>query len=229
MEWSELILRVIIFLLVLYVWARLLGKKLISQMTFFDFIAGITIGSLASNVMVDRTIGIATGVAAISLFSLLIILLNYLALKNFISRKVLEGEPTILIKNGAIFEEGLNKVRFTVDNLLSNLRKKNVFYVEQVESAILETDGTVSVLLKPEYQSLTPKDMSVYKPSRGLTQAFIIDGKILKHSLQIINKDIEWVNSILEQHQIKDIESVFYAQIDEQGVVYIDTKIDRNT
>ena len=197
-------------------------------MTFFDFVAGITIGSIVASSMIMKDVPIMISMVGLTLFCLYTFITSVIAVKTFWGRKILEDELTYLIKDGQILEEGLKKSRFTVDSLLTNLRKKNVFHVDEVETAILETDGTVSVLKKAPFLPAMQKDVFNIQPDRGVGQAFIIDGKILKESLKLLGKDREWVRTILQQHNIARIENVFFAQIDRQGMVYIDTKQDND-
>nr|WP_273841072.1 YetF domain-containing protein [Halalkalibacter alkalisediminis] len=98
--------------------------------------------------------------------------------------------------------------------------------MDQVETAIMETDGSISVLAKPPYLPAMQKDVLNVQATRGLAQGFIIDGKILHQSLKILGKDENWVREILVHHKIKRLEDVFYAQIDEQGIIYIDIRND---
>ncbi len=109
----------------------------------------------------------------------------------------------------------------TTDSLLTNLRKKDVFYVDQVE-----TDGTVSILKKPQFLGVMQKDIMNVQSSRGTAQAFIIDGKILQKSLSLLGKDASWVKNVLLQHNISRISDVFFAQIDQVGNIYIDLRDD---
>ncbi|WP_235848573.1 YetF domain-containing protein [Litchfieldia alkalitelluris] len=120
-----------------------------------------------------------------------------------------------------MLEEGLKKTRMTTDSLLTNLRKKDVFYVDQVE-----TDGTVSILKKPQFLGVMQKDIMNVQSSRGTAQAFIIDGKILQKSLSLLGKDASWVKNVLLQHNISRISDVFFAQIDQVGNIYIDLRDD---
>ena len=223
-----MIIRISVAFVILYILCRLLNKKLISQMTFFDFVAGITIGSIVASSMIMKDVPIMISMVGLTLFCLYTFITSVIAVKTFWGRKILEDELTYLIKDGQILEEGLKKSRFTVDSLLTNLRKKNVFHVDEVETAILETDGTVSVLKKAPFLPAMQKDVFNIQPDRGVGQAFIIDGKILKESLKLLGKDREWVRTILQQHNIARIENVFFAQIDRQGMVYIDTKQDND-
>ncbi|MBU8907696.1 DUF421 domain-containing protein [Desertibacillus haloalkaliphilus] len=223
---SEIFIRTTVAFIVLYILCRTLNKKLISQMTFFDFVAGITIGSIAASLLLMQDLPLWIGVIGLILFSFFTFFTNIVAIKSLTGRKVLEDEPTYLIKNGQVLEEGLKKTRMTMDSLLTNLRKKDVFYVDQVESALLETDGTVSVLKKPPYLEAMQKDVQHVQASRGNAQAFIVDGRILEKSLELLGKDRDWVDQVLQEQKIVRLEDVFFAQVDQLGNIYIDTRKD---
>lgn len=226
MSVSEMVIRTTISFVIIYILCRLLNKKLIAQMTFFDYVAGITIGSIVASSMLMKDVKISISMLGLILFCSFVFVTNIIALKSFSARKVLESEPTYLIQKGQILEEALKKNRFSMDDLVANLRKKNVFYLDQVEAAILETDGTVSVLRKPNYLPAVKQDVFSVPASRGVAQAFIIDGKILPKSLELLEKDIVWVNQILKMYNIERPEDVFFAQIDEQNNIYIDKRSD---
>ncbi|OIJ08179.1 hypothetical protein BKP35_18135 [Anaerobacillus arseniciselenatis] len=222
----EIFVRTTIGFVTLYILCRILNKKLIAQMTFFDFVAGITIGSIVASSIIMKDVPILIGMVGLVLFSFYTFLSSVGAIKSFWGRKILEDEPTYLIKNGQVLEEGLKKVRMTMDALLTTLRKKGYFYVDQVETAMMEMDGTVSILAKPAYLTAMKKDVSNIQASRGIAQAFIIDGKVLSKSLSMLGKDIDWVRMILKNNNIAKVEDVFFAQIDQLGNVYIDTRED---
>ena len=222
----EIFIRATVGFMVLYILCRLLNKKLIAQMNFFDFVAGITIGSIVASAIMMKDVPIWLSMIGLILFCFYTFLTSVIAIKSLRGRKVLEDEETYLIQNGQVLEEGLKKVRLTMDGLLTNLRKKGFFYVDQVETAIMETDGSISVLAKPPYLPAMQKDVFNVQVSRGLAQGFILDGKILKQSLKILGKDENWVREVLRHHKIKKIEDVFYAQIDEQGTIYMDIRDD---
>ncbi|WP_052144624.1 DUF421 domain-containing protein [Halalkalibacter okhensis] len=222
----EMLIRTTIGFIILYVLCRMLNKKLIAQMTFFDFVAGITIGSVVASSMLMKDVPVLIGMFGLILFCFYTFLSSLGAIKSLLGRKVLEDEPTYLIKNGQVCEEGLKKVRLTMDSLLTGLRKKGFFYIDQVETAFLETDGTITALAKPPYLSAMQKDVFNIQASRGTAQAFIIDGQILSTSLKLLGKDTTWVRQVLQANNIANIQDVFFAQIDEQGNLYIDKKSD---
>lgn len=226
MSITEMFIRTTVGFITLYCLCRMLNQKLIAQMTFFDFVAGITIGSVVASSFMTGTLPLPMAIFGIVLFCAYTFLSNLAAIKSFRIRKLLEGEPTHLIEQGRILEQGLKKVRLTIDSLLANLRKMGYFYLDQIEAAVMETDGTISVLVKPQHLPLTQKDIHSIQPSRGYAQAFIIDGKILPNTLNTLGKDMDWVSSMLQAYRISSIHEVVIAQIDSLGHVYIDTRDD---
>ncbi|MDZ5471613.1 DUF421 domain-containing protein [Bacillus sp. 31A1R] len=226
MEYWQIIFRAIIAFFVLLIWCRLLGKKLIAQVTFFDYVAGITIGSVAANMMLNVNISLWVGVAGLSMFCLLALVLDWLGVKSYKVRKVGDGEPLLIIKQGKILEEAMKKGRLNMDNLLFMLRKKNIFYLDEVELAYFETDGTISALKKSDIQPVTRQDMNLSALSRGVPQAVVIDGHLIKKGLQELGKDERWLKKQLEHVGVDDWTEVKLAQVDQTNQMYVDRKND---
>ena len=145
---TELILRLVIAFATLIILTRLMGRKEISQMTSFNFVSAISIGTLGASLAIDSTISITNGLLALVAWSVFTIFMSYLDIKSPKFRVAVEGEPIILIKKGQIMEDELRKVRLDIDALNSLLRKKNVFSVTDVDYAIFETDGSLSIMKK---------------------------------------------------------------------------------
>lgn len=204
---------------VLFVLTRIMGKKQISQLTFFDYVAGISIGSIAAEFSINDTIGYTKGITGIIVYALFPIILSYISLKSYLGRKILDGIPTILIQNGKIIEDGLKKTRMNVNDLLEECRLKNVFNIADIESAILETSGKLSIQLKSTNQPLTLKDMNIPAQYKGLSVNLILDGKILHDNLRIIGKDINWLNTELHRQGIKSYSDVLLAYLDSSDVL----------
>lgn len=225
----DIFIRTTISFVTLYTLCRLLNKKLIAQMTFFDFVAAITIGSIVASSIVTKDNPIEMGMLGLLIFCIYTFLSSLWAIKSLWGRKILEDEATHLINNGQLLEQGLKKVRLTVDGLLTNLRKKGYFYLDQIEVAVMETDGTISVLAKPPYLPVTQKDIEHIQASRGFAQTFIIDGQVLTKTLEDLGKDMNWVKDVLQTHSIPSIKEVFCAQIDQLQNIYIDRRRDAPT
>ncbi|WP_346895045.1 DUF421 domain-containing protein [Clostridium sp. UBA7503] len=212
-------LRALISVSILFVLTRIMGKKQISQLTFFDYVVSISIGSIAAAFAVDDSIGYIKGLTGMVVYSIFPILLSFVSLKSYLGRKVLDGIPTILIENGKIVENGLKKAEMNINDLLEECRLKNVFDISAIEFAIMETSGKLSIQLKSSNQPLTPKDMNMLTLCKGLCINLIVDGEILEGHLKTIGKDINWLNTELQSQGIKSSADVLLAYQDNSNVL----------
>ncbi|HJV16224.1 MAG TPA: DUF421 domain-containing protein [Bacillales bacterium] len=226
MSIGQITFNTIIAFMVMYIVSRALGKKLISQMTFFDFITALSLGSLVGSIILAKDIPIWKGSLSLVVFAAMSFAVDFTSLKSYWGRKILNDVPTPIIKEGKLIFEGMKKVRLTVDDLLFQLRKKDIFYLDEVECAILEIDGTISALKKPENLTPTIKDLQLRASSRGIPQNFIIDGNIIPNILAKMGKDENWVLKIIFPNKLTD---VLVAQIDEQMKVYVSLKEERHS
>ncbi len=225
----QTIIRSIISVSALFFLARLMGKKQIAQLNFFDYTVGISIGSIAAQGAIDPSISITDELVGLIIFTLFSLILTFVSTKSYTGRKVLDGMPIVLIENGKIIEQGLKKTKLTVNDLLEECRQKDVFNVSDIEFGILETSGKLSVLLKSTKRPLTPKDMNISVNQQGLCTNIIIDGKIIQNHLQLINQDEEWLNIELEKQQIENYSNVLLAYVDDKGTLNIIPKnVDTN-
>ena len=201
--------------------ARLIGRKLISQMTFFDFVVGVSMGSMVANAMIGSGGSPSSAITALVMVSVLTIAVSYTHIKSFRARKLINSEPITLVDNGTIVEENMKNIRLTIDELMMKLREKNAFSLADVEFAIMETDGQVSVLPRADKKPITPAQMNVKVTSTGLTRDIIIDGVLMKENLNGTGLDKNWIDSQLKKQNIKDISEVFYAGLDGNKNLYV--------
>jgi uncharacterized membrane protein YcaP (DUF421 family) len=138
-----------------------MGRKEISQMTFFNFVSGIAIGTIGASLAIDPSLTVRNGLIALVGWTLITILLGYIDIKSKKVRELIEGQPRILIKKGQIMEGELRKVRLDIDALNALLRQKNIFAVPEVDYAIFETDGNLSVMKKDPCQPLSKSDLGI--------------------------------------------------------------------
>ncbi len=206
---------------VLFVWSRIMGKKHISQLTFFDYVVGISIGSLSGTFAMDDSIGYIKGVTGLSVYALFTIILSYISLKSYSGRRILNGTPTILIQNGRIIESGLKSTKMNINDLIEECRLKNAFNIADIEFAVLETSGKLSVLLKSYNQPLTPKDMNIATEYKGLCINLIIDGRVLDDQLKTADRSEDWLSSQLQVQGIKSPSEVLLAFIDSSNKLYV--------
>jgi uncharacterized membrane protein YcaP (DUF421 family) len=219
--WGQITIRAVGALIMLFVMTRILGKKQISQLTFFEYITGIVIGDLAGFLSTDVEADYMHGVIAMIVWFSIPLLAELLAMKSKMVRNLLEGKGTVFIKSGKVLEKNLRKERYTTDELLEQLRTKSVFNPADVEFAILEASGDLSVLLKEENQPLTPKDIGQHPKRVQPPQAVIMDGTIQDEGLNALGFNRQWLEKRLQQLGTK-LDDVFLAVVDENGGMYTD-------
>src|SRR5690606_8479864 len=160
--------------------ARFMGKKQISQLTFFHYVTGITIGSIAANIAGESETPFLNGMIAMVMWAVLTIIANFLTFKSHKVRILLDDQPTIVIKNGKIVEKALKKMRLYFNELNMMLREQSIFEMKDVHYAILETNGMLSVLLKPNEEAATKKDLKISSPlPKYIPTEVITDGQVL--------------------------------------------------
>ncbi|WP_166241984.1 DUF421 domain-containing protein [Paenibacillus turpanensis] len=224
----EIVLRLTLTFFTLLILARFMGRKEISQMTFFNFISAVAIGSIAASQAISTDISIANGMLALVAWSLFTILMGYVDIKSKLARKVLDGEPVIVIKNGKIMEKAMRKTRLDLDALKAMLRLKNVFSISDVEYAIFETNGSLSVMKKEQQLPVTKNDLGLQTPSQSLAIAteVVSDGSINYTNLSRLHVNEDWLKQELKKQGIMSVQDVFYAEVKQDGSLYINKRED---
>ena len=213
---------IMVYILVLIV-MRLMGKREIGQLQPFELVISIMIADLASIPMTDPGVPIFNGLVPILGLLAMHLLITVLNIKSVNLRKITCGKPTILVYRGKIDEEALKKERFTVSELQERLRGKDVFNLGDVEFAILETNGEVSVITKPNKRNLTPEDMNIEADYEGLPYDLIVDGKIMYENLNKIGKDKRWLLKQIEKFKCMP-DDVLIATMDGKGNFFCQQK-----
>jgi uncharacterized membrane protein YcaP (DUF421 family) len=213
------------FVLLLFV--RLMGKQQVAQLTFFDYVVGITIGSMASTLSVQVNENLLSTLAGLATWAILAILLAILSLHSVWVRKIVDGEATIVVANGKIMEENLKRIRIPIDQLISELRTQGVFNITDVEFAMFEPGGKISIQKKFLNQPLTPNDLNISPQYNGLPTNLIVDGILLQDALRSLHLTKAWLQHQLSKQNIEDIMAVSLAQLDTKGNLYVDLKGDK--
>jgi uncharacterized membrane protein YcaP (DUF421 family) len=203
-----------------------MGKQQVAQLTFFDYVVGITIGSIASTLSVQVNENTFATLAGMGTWTILAILVASLGIRSAWIRKVVDGEATVVIENGKILEKNLKRIRIPIDELLSELRSKEVFNISDVEFAMFEASGKISIQKKSQKQPLTPGDMNVPTQYDGMPTNLIMDGTILTSALKSLNLSNAWLHHQLAKKNILDASGVSLAQLDTKGNLYVDIKGD---
>lgn len=219
--WLEVVVRTLASALALFVLTRLLGKRQISQLSFFEYVTGITIGSITAYLSVDVDNHWSLGLISMGVWFLVSLGIEYLQIKSVKARNWIDSRSTVLIKDGKILEENLKKEKLTNDELLEQLRKKSIFQAAQVEFAVIEPDGEINTLLKKEYQPLTPADLKLEVSPEREPHTIIIDGNIMGDSLATSGYSRSWLFSELDKLGLS-LDKVNMAQVDSNGQLYVD-------
>lgn len=214
----DVILRCIVSLITLFLVTKMIGKKQVSQFSLFDYVIGISIGNFAAEMAINLDSSYLHGTVAVIVFGVVAYLVSYITMKNLKIRKIIIGEPTILIKEGQIIYENLKKEKFDINDLLEEARINGYFDISKIDYALMETNGQISFLMKSKYESVTNEDLKITKPKNGLSLNLIIDGSVVKESLKTINKDEKWLKTKIGKNKIKDI---LLATIDNQNKIKI--------
>lgn len=220
-EWLDIAVRSAFFVVVLFFITKWLGKKQISELSFFEYVTGISIGSIGAEVAMGLERNIFHGIIGIIIFAAIPFFAGLISLKSKGFRNFIEGKATVFIKDGKIMEDNLKKERYTTDELLELLRKKDVYQVADVEFAVLEATGDLSVMLKKENQPLTAKDLNLSVPSIKEPQTVIMDGVIMDEPLATIGRSRAWLHTELDKLGVT-VENVFLGQINSFGELTVD-------
>ena len=216
---TVLIRTAILYLLVI-ITMRLMGKKQIGQLEPFELAITIMISELAALPMQDTRIPLIHGVIPILTLLRLQTIVSLLQLKSIKMRALINGTPSVLIKNGQLDIKELKSQKFNINDLMEELRIKGYYNIEDIEYAILETSGQISIISKTELDYATKKDMNVKCTQDTLPVTLIIDGKVIYENLKLIKQDMNWLKKNLNKNNINDINDVFIALLDSQGKFY---------
>jgi uncharacterized membrane protein YcaP (DUF421 family) len=220
-EFVQILIELVIGFFALLILTKILGKTQISQITAFDFISAIVLGELVGNALYDEHINIGKVLFAVAIWGLLIYGTEFLTQKGKKFRKILEGEPSLIIEKGKINFGELKKNHLDMNQVLHLLRAKNCFSIRECEYAILETDGKISVMKKPDYSVVTIGDLQLPLNPVVLPVILILDGEIDQKNLKMINWDIPRLIDEINRIGIQSIKDVLYAEYKEGEELFV--------
>jgi uncharacterized membrane protein YcaP (DUF421 family) len=200
---------------------RLMGKRQAGELQPFELVIAVMIAEVASMPMNSSGIPITFGIVPIITLLLLHNLISFLTMKSEKLRAVVSGKPSIIIHKGVINEKELKKLNYNFNDLFEQLRIKNVMNISDVHYAVLETNGELSIMLKPQKRNLQPEDMNISPPNPGFCYDVILDGKLKRDNLETLGFKEKDLTELLSKKNIWEIKSVFIATSDETGSVFI--------
>lgn len=210
----EITLRTLFTIAILLILTKIDGSKQISQLSFFDYVIGITAGSIAAVMCIDQDVSMWASAISLVLFMLFGAFFSYLSQKSVFCRRLLEGNPVFVIAKGEILYKGLKKARFSVNDLMRELRSQGYFDITEINYAILETNGNVSVMPKASARPATNEDEGNTVEDDSVRADVIIDGKILHGNLKAFGKNEQWLLTALQTQGIAHLKDVALASLD---------------
>lgn len=221
MKYLFMLLDTVFGFVALFILTKILGKTQMSQLTPFDFVAAIVLGELVGNALFDENVGVTEIGFLVFVWGALLYLVEITTQKFKGTRFLLEGKPSLVIHKGNIIYEELKKNKIDMDELNHLLRLKDIFTIREVEYAIMETNGEISVLKKSGYQEPVKKDFQMYESASFLPFTIISDGEILEDNLKEANLTKEWLKHELEKQEIYRVEDVLYAEYTENEALLV--------
>ncbi len=215
----------ILIYFLLLILTRFIGKKILSQLTYFDFVIGITVGTIGGAYVVEMVKGAWVLISPLIL-AICTVLTGIITMKSLHLRKLIEGEPVVVIENGRVLENNMRKLRYHVDNLEMQLREQGVFNISEVEFAVLEPHGQLSILKKSQNLPLTPKDLHLATQYQGMSSELIKDGDVIEQNLRQNNLSFAWLYRELRKNNIYDISGIVLASLGTDGKLFIDKQND---
>ena len=220
----NIIFRTILVLVILFALAKIMGKKQVSQLNLFDYIIGITMGSIAADISLDIEKDIISGLCSLTIYALASVGISYLTIKSILLRRIFTGVPTIVMENNKIISSGLKKAKIDINDLLEEARNSGYFNLEEINTAIMETNGKISFQPKEQEKTVTKKDMNIKTTEKNLTANIIIDRKLLTENLRQMNKTEDWLNRKLKIEGHKNYDNILLATLDTNDKLVVYTK-----
>ncbi|ASK60742.1 hypothetical protein CFK37_00220 [Virgibacillus phasianinus] len=196
----------------LFLLVKVLGKTQITQLTPFDFIAALILGELVAGALFDKDIGIVEIGFSLFLWGTMLFITETITQKYKGTRGLLEGQPSIIIRHGQLIREEMKKNNLDINQLQHMLRAKDAFSIQEVAYAILETNGTVSVMKKSTYQQPTRGDLNLVPEAARLSLTLVNDGEVIWDNLKEANHTEEWLEDELKKQEVNSVKDVFYAE-----------------
>lgn len=227
-----MVITIFIRTLILYVLVvlvmRLMGKRQMGELQPFELVITIMISELAAVPMQNTGVPLINGIIPILTLLFLQTLITFGSLKSDFVKRLVCGSPTILIAKGRILEDALRKTQYSLNDLMEQLRIKGFFNIHDIEYAILETDGDISVIPKSQKRYVTPADLGIPTKYEGIPISVIVDGKIKEESLKYANLTLEQVLTEIKKRGVDNIRDVFFACIDPEGNWFVQKKEGKN-
>lgn len=227
MELLKIVILSLTSILVLFILTKIIGSREMSQLSMFDYINSITIGSIAAEMATSLEENFMQPLVAMITYAAVIILLEFIASKSLKLRRFINGTSLILLDNGKLYKENFKKAKLDVSEFLIECRNKNYFNLSDIQTAILEPNGKISILPKSLKRSVTPEDLALTPEQEQIVTNIISDGVILRNNLKATGNNETWLRNQLKEQHISNIKDIFLATCDSNNNFSVYTNIDK--
>lgn len=217
----SMVMRTGLLYLAVLILMRIMGKREVGQLSLFDLVVAIMIAELAAIPLADTSVPVLHGIVPVVTIVVLEMILSYIALKNQAARRIIEGTPSIIIEKGRMIESEMRRLRYSVDDMIAQMREQGIYNIAEVEYAILETNGKLSIILKSTKRPMIPDDLGLQPPYEGLPIPLVADGVLQAENLALAQKTEAWLTQLLAQEHGCTIAEVLYASLDTRGTLAV--------
>ena len=221
MDFFYTFIRSIFSIVVLFFLTKMMGRKQISQLNLYDYVVGITIGSVAAEISTNLESDFCKGVVVMLVYTLVSVLISYLTEKSIKLRRFIIGTPIVIIEKGKILEKSLRKAKFDTNDLLQEARIDGHYDLSQIEYAVMEANGKVSFLPKSKYSPVTPSDMKLKVDKNGLVSNVVMDGNVMTDNLKYIGKSEKWLLTRLNNLGYSNLDNILLATCDNKEKITV--------
>lgn len=216
-------------IITLFILTKIMGNKEMSQLNMFDYIIGITIGSIAAEMSISLENNFIQPLTAMVVYGLITVLISTLTSHSLKIRRIVEGKTLILLDNGKLYRNNFRKGKLDLNEFLMECRSNGYFNINEIQTAILEPNGKISFLPKTEKRPATPEDLNLNPKQEKIVLNVVLDGIPLEENLKILGKDKEWLEKQVKKQGIKTINKIFLATLNQEDNLSIYMKVNNNT
>lgn len=220
MDLLQVSFRAFLSLATLFLVAKVIGKKQVSQLSLFDYVIGISIGNFAAEMTINLDSDIMFGTLAVLIYGFVAYLINILTMKSIVLRRFFMGKPNMVIKDGVILEGGLKTVKFDINDLLEQCRSMGYFDVSEIAYALVESDGKLSILPKGDSRNVTVSDMGLKAKRSSMCANVVMDGNIMELNLKEMGRSKDWLLDELKKKK-KNVSDILLATVDDNGKLVV--------
>lgn len=228
MQFIKIILTSLGSLIALFASTKITGNKQMSELSMFDYINGITIGSIAAEMATSLDGEFYFPLIAIAIYTMVMWLISYVSEKSVKSRRFLAGRSILLMKDGKIYQKNFKKAKIDISEFLAQCRINGYFKLNDIDTAILEENGKISFLPKAAARTVTTRDMDLSVTQDSIMYTVILDGHIMTENLKRSGKNKQWLEKELYKHKISNINDVYIAECDNDNLLFVFSKTDTN-